>query len=221
VVRRSDTTALTGIDTTSGHMNQPAVRRAWNRDFPFEDVTSGYTGDESELASPIDRKRKYGAGNSPDFGRHVDSDEEFPDLDQLRQSHRVKQEGKPLFIAEVDLYEVSDQEPHRRELGQRKKARHQSPLPKQFKNPLDVDILFSSQSSQEESSQLPIRSDSKAASFKTPPPKSAEKTGDRGCFHNRPYNTSSPETDADEIEIIKTQCRKISPPKSQSKSPAK
>lgn len=203
-------------------MNQPAVRRAWDRDYPSDDVGSGYTGDESELASPIDRKGKYGAGNSPDLGRYVDSDEEeFLTLEQMQHSHRVKQEVKPRFIPEIDLYDVSDQEPESREHSQRKKARHQSP-PKQFKNPLNVGMLFGLESAHDESSKLPVRSGSKAASFKTPSPELAQKFGNRGGFVNRTYNTSSSESDLDEVEIIETQTRpRLSLPRSQSKSPTK
>jgi hypothetical protein len=203
-------------------MNQPAVLQAWDKDFLSDDVISGYTGDESELASPIDRKRKYGAGNNPDLDHYVDSDEEeFPTLEQMQHSRSVEQEVKPCFIPENDLCDVYGQEPERIEPNRRKKARHQSP-PKQFKNPLNVGMLFGSESAHDGSSKLPVRSGSKAASFKIPSPELAQKFGNRGRFVNRTCNTSSPESDLDEVEIIETQTRpEFSLTRSQIKLPTK
>ena len=80
------TADLTGNDTSSGHTNQPATRRAWDKD--LDDIHSGYTGDESDLASPMSRKRKYNGDSRPQFTHYVDSDDEnFPALEQRQNGH--------------------------------------------------------------------------------------------------------------------------------------
>jgi hypothetical protein len=222
IAKRSAPIDLTVIDTTSGHMNQPASRRTWDIEFPTDDVGSGYTGDESELASPINRKRKYGAATQPNLIRNADSDEEpFPTLEQLQYSARVKEEEPPHLISQVDLYDVSDRETDRKEQGPGKRARLQFSQPKQFNNPLNIDIPFS-RSIAQCNLQFPIRSEIKAASFKTRPPESKERSTNRGGFLKGTYNISSPESDSDYVEIIRTSNRPKQPlPRSQRKSLAK
>ena len=87
------TADLTGNDTSSGHTNQPATRRAWDKN--LDDIHSGYTGDESDLASPISRKRKHNGDSRPQFTHYVDSDDEnFPALEQ-RQKKRACFQSPP------------------------------------------------------------------------------------------------------------------------------
>ncbi len=117
-------------------MNQPAVRRG------FSDNHSGYTGDESDLASPIPRKRKCNNHNNTKLAHQVGSDDEpFPTLKQMHHLHRVKQEKAARFVPEEDLYGVSDREDERRGQRQRKRARYNSPPPRKFKIPPIVDIM--------------------------------------------------------------------------------
>lgn len=171
----------------------------------MDDIGSGYAGDESDLASPMDRKRKYGVSNSPDLAQHLHTSGEWPPhLEQSQHSYGVKQEETSQSIPEVDLYDASDRETDRRGASLRKRVRRQSPPLKHFKTPLDVDMLFPQSSGLEEGSQFPIRSRSKAINFKEPSLALKQKSESRESFLNHNYNTLSPGSDSDGIEIIET-----------------
>jgi hypothetical protein len=196
------TADLTGNDTSSGHTSQPATRRAWDK--RFDSIHSGYTGDESDLASPMSRKRKYNDGSRPQFTHYVDSDDEkSPYLEKLQHLHHIKQEKVVCCSDQEYLCGVSGREDKRREQRQKKRARYQSPPAPKFRMPPTVDMMPAPRLVEDKDHQLPIRPRSNATPFKAPSSRSAQKSGSWGARRHHIFTTSSPESDSD-IEIIPT-----------------
>ncbi|PMD53795.1 uncharacterized protein K444DRAFT_618987 [Hyaloscypha bicolor E] len=196
------TAGLTGNDTSSGSTNQPATRRAWDKN--LDDIHSGYTGDESDLASPISRKRKYNDDSRPQFTHYIDSDgEQFPTLKQLQHLHHIKQEKVVRCGPEEYLCGVSGREDKREKQWQKKRARYQSsPAPK-FRMPPTMDMTPAPRLVEDKEYQLPIQPRSNAIPFKTPSSGPAQKSGSRGARRHHIFTTSSQEGDSD-IEVIQT-----------------
>jgi hypothetical protein len=195
-------------------MNGPAVCGARARH--FDDLGSGYTGDESDLASPIHRKRKYNGSSGSRFTHRVDSGGDgFSIIEQLQHLHRAKQEKNPDIVLEDDLYGVSDLEDDRQEQRQGKRARNQSPPPKTFKMP---SMNFYSPRGNEKE-DLPFRAGPKGSYPNTSSSSAAQTPGSPGDHRRLICTTSSPESNCGEIEIIETSNQfRPSPPKSQSKT---
>jgi hypothetical protein len=170
-------------------MNQAAVPRPCDRS--FDEIGSGYTGDESDLTSPMHLKRKYNGNGGSGFTNQLDSDDEtFPNIEQLQQ--RVKQELELVKVSEDDLYVVSDRDDERRE-GKRKRVRRQSPQLNTFKAlPISEKSLI-------------IRPELRNASFKRSSAGAAQKSGgrERRIIHTTP----SPESDSGGFEVIDTSNR--------------
>jgi hypothetical protein len=168
-------------------MNQAAVPKPCDR--RFDEIGSGYTGDESDLTSPVHLKRKYNGGGGSGFTNQVDSDDEtFPNIEQLQQ--RVKQELTLVKVSEDDLYVISDREDERRKQRKRKRVRRQSPQLNTFKAlPISEENLI-------------IRPELRNASFKISSAGAAQKSG--GGARRFTYTTSSPESDSGGFEVIDT-----------------
>jgi hypothetical protein len=184
---------LTGID--EGHMNQPAMPRAWDRD--FDGTVSGYAGDESDLASPMVRKRKYNDYDVPRVDQQVESgDETFPTLEELQRMPHVNQERKPVIIPELDLYGVSDREDDRRQ--PRKRPRYQQIHPKKFHHPSGLTR------NEERKDVLPIRRGHRDDYSKMLPGDATQKARTWGRVHPSIHSTLPLESDSDEIEVVET-----------------
>jgi hypothetical protein len=189
--KRLITVDLTG-DASSEHMNQPAVPGPRSR--CLDDTGSGYTGDESDLASPMDRKKKDNGSGGTKITRRIDAgDESFPTIEQLQHLGRVKQEEKLAIVLEDDLYGVSDRKDDRQGQRQRKRARHRSPSPKTFKMP---SMNFSSPQGNEQE-DLPFRAGPEGSSLNTSSSGVAQKSGSTGGHRRLVCTTSSPESDCD------------------------
>ncbi|KAE9366182.1 hypothetical protein N431DRAFT_352019, partial [Stipitochalara longipes BDJ] len=212
--KKSTVIDLTG--NSSGHMNQTAVRRGFN------EIHSGYTGDESELTSPMPRKRKHTDNSRPQFTRQVGTDEEtLPTSDRLQNSRHIKQERATNFVRDDDLYGISDREEERRIQRQSKRIRYQSSPPKRSQSPNSSGIVMAPRSIKEEDYQLRTRASSNDATIITSIFESGQTSSDLGDRRKHIYSTSSPESDSD-IELIETSSRHLpSALKSQSKSPTK
>ena len=171
-------------------MNQAAVPKPYDR--RFDEIGSGYTGDESDLTSPMLLKRKYNGSGGSRFTNQLDSDDEtFPDIEQLQQ--RVKQEFKPVKVSEDDLNGVSDRENELREQGKKKRVRRQPPQLNTFKAPPISD------------ENLIIRPVLKNNYFNGSSAGAAQKSG--GRERRFIYTISSPESDFGGFEVIDTSNR--------------
>lgn len=171
-------------------MNQAAVPKPCER--RFDEIGSGYTGDESDLTSPMHLKRKYNGSGGFGFTNQVDSDDDtFPNIEQLQQ--RVKQELKLVNVSGDYLYVVSDREDERREQGKRKRVRRQSPQLHTFKAlPISEENLI-------------VRPGLMNASFKRSSTAAAQKSG--GREPRTIYTTPSLESDSGGFEVIDTSNR--------------
>jgi hypothetical protein len=166
-------------------MNQAAVPKPCDR--RFDEIGSGYTGDESDLTSPMLLKRKYSGSGGSGFTNQLDSDDEtFSDIEQLQQ--RIKQELKPVKASQDGLYGVSDREDELREQGKKKRVRRQPPQLNTFKAPPISD------------ENLIIRPELKNNSFKGSSADAAQKS--EGRERRFIYTTSSPESDSGGFEVI-------------------
>lgn len=172
------------IGDSSGHMNQAAVPKP--RDESFDETGSGYTGDESDLPSPMHMKRKYNGSGEFGFTNQLNADDEtFPNLEQLQQ-----QELKLVKVSEDDLFVVSDLEGERRGQGKGKRVRRQSPQVKKFRAlPIPGENLI-------------IQSKLRNSFFKRPSAGAAQKSG--GRERRTIYTTSSPDNDSGGFEVIDT-----------------
>jgi len=203
------------IGNSLGHMNQPAVRRG------LDDVYSGYTGDESELPSPLPRKRKHLETNLPQSAQQLNKNQTLLASEHLQYSQGIKQEKAVHFTSDDDLYGVSDRGKERRITPLSKRARYQPPPPRQFGGSNNLGIVIRPRHIKDEDKPLHTRSGLKGTAVTKSIFEPGQESSGFGARHKYIYSTSSPDTDSD-IEIIEAPGRDLPMAlKSPSQSPTK